>query len=77
VRHGRVAIAGARLLAACPAVKKLELLDLSRNELGASGIAELRATGVPLNSQHQHGSTQDPEPDEYGDMEFLFEGDYE
>jgi uncharacterized protein (TIGR02996 family) len=77
LRHGRVTSEGAWLLAAHPATKKLQLLDLSRNELGTSEIAALQATGVPLNSQHQHESTEDLEPDEYGDMEHLFEGDYE
>lgn len=79
LRHGRVSDAGARMLAACPAVKNLELLDLSRNELTKEGIAALQATGVTLLSQHQHESTAEygADPDDFDDLEFLNEGDYE
>src|SRR5439155_22527791 len=77
LRHGRVSDAGARLLAACPAVKGLERLDLSRNELTQAGIDELLAVGVPLDASHQHGPTAGAGPDDYGGMQFLAEGDYE
>lgn len=77
LRHGRVTDDGARMLAESPAVRNLELLDLSRNELTNEGIAALRATGVPLNVEHQHASTADVPEDDFYEMEYLFEGDYE
>jgi uncharacterized protein (TIGR02996 family) len=79
LRHGRVSDAGAKLLAARPEVKGLELLDLSRNELTREGIEGLLAVGAPLRCEHQHGSTAaaGADPDNYQGMEFLFEGDYE
>jgi uncharacterized protein (TIGR02996 family) len=78
LRHGRVSDAGALVLAACPDLTGMEWLDLSRNELTEAGIAALRATGVPLAAGHQHESTADLDPEaDAGEMQFLFEGDYE
>ena len=51
-----------------PDLKKLELLDLSRNELTAEGIARLRGTGVNLRCDDQHA---------VGSNEYLTEGDSE
>jgi uncharacterized protein (TIGR02996 family) len=78
LRHGRVSDAGAKLLAACPDLKRLEHLDLSRNELTEAGIAALKATGVPLRADYQHASTLHFDPEtQAGEMQFLYEGDYE
>ncbi len=72
LRHGCVSDEGAKVLAACPDLKNLELLDLSRNELRPEGIAALQATGIPVQTEHQHGPTTSLE-----DREYLYEGDYE
>jgi len=39
---------GARLLAACPDLKNLEVLDVSRNALTEEGLAALEAVGIGL-----------------------------
>src|SRR5207248_10830562 len=69
---------GARMLAACPDLKRLELLDLSRNELTEAGIAALNAVGIGVETGYQHGSTADVDIEEepYG-AHFLYEADYE
>jgi uncharacterized protein (TIGR02996 family) len=77
LRHGRVTDAGAKLLADCPDVRKLQMLDLSRNELTKKGIAALNATGVPLQVEHQHESTQETDSEDYFGLEYLMQGDYE
>jgi hypothetical protein len=74
LRHGRVSDEGARVLASSPDLKNLELLDLGHNELTPAGSAVLRATGVRLVDNNQHGSTRDADPDE---LEFLWQGDPE
>lgn len=74
LRHGCISDEGAKLLAACPDLKNLQLLDLSRNELTEEGIEALKATGIPIETAHQHGSTANDDPDE---REFLWQGDYE
>ena len=43
-----------RKSADCRDLRRLELLDLGRNSLTEAGIAELRATGVPLRVHDQH-----------------------
>jgi uncharacterized protein (TIGR02996 family) len=77
LRHGRVSDNGAKALAACPEVKGLELLDLSRNELTEEGIAALTAAGVNVRTEHQHGPTSEEELENFDELEFLMEGDYE
>jgi uncharacterized protein (TIGR02996 family) len=77
LRHGRVSDKGANLLADCPETRNLEMLDLSRNELTGKGIAALKATGVPLQAGHQHESTTGVDPDDFRELEYLMEGDYE
>jgi hypothetical protein len=77
LRHGRVSDRGAKMLAECPDTRKLDLLDLSRNELTPAAIAELGATGVRLQHEHQHESTSHIDPDDYYEMMFLYQGDYE
>jgi hypothetical protein len=52
---------GARLLAACPDLKRLQTLDVSRNALTKEGINALKKTGVRLVAADQHG----PEDDAY------------
>ena len=73
LRHGRIGDAGAAALAASPDLKKLELLDLSRNELTAEGIKALKATGIQVVLNDQHAPT--PEDDE--EREYLGMGDIE
>jgi hypothetical protein len=48
---------GARALAAGVDARRLEQVDLSRNELTEAGIAALTAAGIPVNVVHQHAST--------------------
>jgi hypothetical protein len=72
LRHGCVTDAGARRLAACPDARKLESLDLSRNEMTADGIATLERAGLRALTQHQHGSTAGED-----DPQYMYEGDYE
>src|SRR5262249_45073887 len=72
LRHGCIGDQGARLLAGCPDLAGLELLDLSRNELARKGIAAVKAVGVPVVTGHQHGPSAGESPREY-----LYEGDYE
>lgn len=68
---GCVSDAGARRLAACPELKHLERLRLAQNALTADGIAELRATGVPLEAENQLTAAAIDE------LEHLWEGDIE
>ncbi len=68
IGYGNMTDAGARRLAACPDLKHLEVLNVSRNALTAKGVAALRATGVRVVADHQHG----PEDEEY-----LYEVDVE
>jgi uncharacterized protein (TIGR02996 family) len=66
--YGNMTDEGARRLAACPDLKHLEVLNVSRNALTDEGVAALRAAGVPVVADSQHG----PE-----DNEYLYEGDVE
>ena len=66
--YGTMTDAGAILLASSSDVKRLDVLDVSRNALTATGIAALRAAGVRVVADAQHG------PD---DTEFLYEVDME
>jgi uncharacterized protein (TIGR02996 family) len=70
LRHGVITDAGARILAACPDVANLEVLDLSRNRLTAQGIAALRAINPRVLTDYQQDTEQ---AREY----YLSEGDYE
>jgi uncharacterized protein (TIGR02996 family) len=73
LRNGRITDAGARLLADCPDLRNLEQLNLNRNCLTADGIAVLKATGVKFTADGQW----QPTGDEYGNQEYLYEGDTE
>ena len=44
--HGRISDRGAEILAGCPDLRNLELLDVSYNSLTKAGIATLRKAGV-------------------------------
>jgi len=68
IGYGNMTDAGARLLAACPDLKNLAILDVSRNALTDDGIAALRATGISVIANDQHG------PDE---QDYLYEVDLE
>jgi uncharacterized protein (TIGR02996 family) len=65
---------GARILAGCPDLKNLESLDLDRNCLTEEGIGALTATGVNLSARDQWQPTGD---EEFGDIDYLMEGDWE
>jgi uncharacterized protein (TIGR02996 family) len=69
--NGRVTDAGARALAACPDLKNLELLNVNGNMLTDAGLAALRATGIRVESAHQHGEAPLEE------VSYLWEGDME
>jgi uncharacterized protein (TIGR02996 family) len=66
--YGNMTDDGARLLAACPDVKHLDVLTLSRNALTAAGVRALRDAGVNVVADDQH------DPDE---TDYLFEVDRE
>jgi uncharacterized protein (TIGR02996 family) len=73
LRNGCVTDAGARTLADCPDFRHLELIDLDRNCLTDAGVRALEATGVTVVARDQW----QPTGDEWGDREYLFEGDGE
>jgi hypothetical protein len=58
---------GARLLAACAGLRRLELLDLSGNQLTETGLTVLRSAGVHLRAERQigpgHHDWQEPAPE--------------
>jgi uncharacterized protein (TIGR02996 family) len=66
--HGRVSDRGALVLAACPDVENLELLDLTDNRLTATGIAALHARGIQVLSGDQYDGDGE---------EYLYNGDIE
>jgi hypothetical protein len=63
---------GARTLAACPDLRHLERLDLSRNRLTRAGIKALKQAGVEVVASDQ----QQARDGEYDDS-YLYEGDCE
>jgi hypothetical protein len=67
---------GAALLAARPELKNLALLDLSANALTDEGIAALKATGVNVVAERQHGEHPD-QMGVHGYLDYLGEGDME
>jgi hypothetical protein len=71
LRGGRITDTGAGTLAASPDLKNLEVLDVTGNGLTAAGLAALRATGIRVESEHQHGESALEE------REYLWEGDPE
>jgi uncharacterized protein (TIGR02996 family) len=73
LRHGCITNEGARLLAACPALRDLTLLDLDRNQLTAAGRATLEATGVMLRAENQ----QTPREVANRYANYLTEGEFE
>jgi hypothetical protein len=68
LRHGCVRDAGARVLAECPDVRRLELLSLEDNELTGVGRALLQGLGINVRCQSQH---------QQGSDEYLYSGDME
>jgi uncharacterized protein (TIGR02996 family) len=70
LRHGHVSDEGARLLAACPDTRNLEVLDLTNNRLTETGVAALRSAGVPVRADRQQGTP-------YDDDAILYCGDSE
>ena len=69
--NSRVSDEGARILAACPDLRRLERLRLDQNQLTNQGIDLLKAAGVNLEAHSQY----DPEQIEHG--EHLWQGDME
>jgi hypothetical protein len=68
LRHGCVRDEGARLLAECPDVRRLELLSLEDNELTEAGQALLHGLGIPVRCASQHRPGED---------RYLWSGDME
>ncbi len=68
IGYGNLTDEGARILAACPDLKHLDVLDVSRNALTGQGIAALRATGIQVVADNQH---------EVDNTEYLYEVDFE
>ena len=68
---GRVTDTGARTLAGCPDLPRLERLALNRNYLTDAGVGALRATGVRLEVDEQLNPTN------IDDLEYLWDGDME
>lgn len=76
LQGGCITDEGARLLAACPDLRNLDFLNLSRNALTVIGEQVIVATGVKCTVSSQHGEASG----EFGDgeaPEYLFEGDIE
>jgi uncharacterized protein (TIGR02996 family) len=65
---GNMTDEGAGLLAACPDLKNLEMLDVTRNALTEQGIAALRATGIRVVADNQHDADE---------QDYLYEVDFE
>ena len=77
LQGGCITDEGAGTLAACPDLKNLEFLNLSRNAMTAAGEAALKKTGVRVDASAQHNEAPG-EDGETGDTpEYLFEGDIE
>jgi hypothetical protein len=70
---GCVTDEGARILAACPDLRHLQRLDLSRNRLTADGILALKRAGVDVIDRDQRGRGENGEYDDF----YLYEGDCE
>jgi uncharacterized protein (TIGR02996 family) len=77
LRGGTVTDEGARVLAACPDLHRLELLDLSRNALTGEGLDALRAAGIQVVAEGQWRRGPQGGVEDLGEMEFLYEGDWE
>lgn len=60
------------MLAGCPDIGRLEVLDLTNNALTAEGVRELWQAAPGLRAERQHEF--DPDDDE---REWLWEGDAE
>ena len=71
LHHGCMTDNGADLLAACPDLKNLESLDVSRNQLTPTGIEALRTVVKDLEASHQRTEGKDEE------REYLYQGDIE
>jgi uncharacterized protein (TIGR02996 family) len=65
--YGDMTDAGASILAGCPDLEHLELLDVSRNALTVQSVDELTATGIRVIADDQHAQ---------GDDDYLFEVDF-
>ena len=52
--YGNMTDEGARILAACPDLKRLDLLDVTKSGLSAQGIALLKGTGIRVVADNQH-----------------------
>jgi uncharacterized protein (TIGR02996 family) len=72
LRGGGVSDEGAKLLADCPDVTNLQVLDLSRNQLTKAGLNLLKKTGIAVRA----GEQWQGDPDEGGEG-YMFEGDIE
>jgi hypothetical protein len=72
LRHGCITDQGARILASCPDLRRLEHLDVRRNQLTRAGIQFLESVGINV-----HAWDQLPGRDIGGVGEYLFEGESE
>ena len=68
LRHGCIGDEGARTLARCKDVRRLELLSLADNELTEAGCELLRGLGINVRLENQH---------EPGSNQYLWSGDME
>jgi uncharacterized protein (TIGR02996 family) len=68
LRHGCIHDDGARTLASCPDIRRLEHLSLADNELSETGCAVLRGLGIDVRLDNQH---------QPGDDDYLMSGDME
>jgi uncharacterized protein (TIGR02996 family) len=68
---GRITDVGARRLAECPDVRRLESLNLDENMIGPPGLAVLRVANTSVTAGHQYG------PEVLETREYLFSGDCE
>jgi uncharacterized protein (TIGR02996 family) len=66
--YGSLNDEAAGILTACPDLKNLEVLDVSRNYLSPAGIAALQATGVRVVAEEQHPGEEE---------DFVYDMDFE
>ena len=71
LRHGEITDTGARILADCPDLRRLELLDIERNALTQTGIDILRRVlGPALRGDNQQTT------EELARQQYLYDEDF-
>lgn len=68
IGYGNMTDVGARMLAGCPDLKNLEVLDVTRNALTGEGIQALQDVGIKVITDNQHDAEE---------RDYLYEVDFE